>query len=93
MTAIIAALVPLIGAAAAVLGLAVFAVTRDVAAALPVFLDLLLVAGLLHLSATATWGAIGSAALIVAIRKVAMKGITLGRRARERVGELARPAS
>ncbi len=64
------------------LSAAVLASTRDLQAALPVLLDFMLAAGLLRLSATATWQAIASAAGIVVIRKIVVAGIGAGRRAR-----------
>jgi len=42
----------------------------------------LLAAGLPHLSADSAWGAIGSAALVLVIRKVAGLGLSAGRRRR-----------
>jgi hypothetical protein len=47
-----------------------------------VLLDLLLAAGLLHLSADAAWSGIGSAALVLVIRKVAGLGLPAGPRRR-----------
>lgn len=64
------------------LSAAVLASTREPQAALPVLLDFMLAAGLLRLSATATWEAIASAAGIVVIRKIVVAGIGAGRRAR-----------
>jgi hypothetical protein len=87
LPSIVAALVPIVIAAALVLSALTLLATRRVAAALPVLLDLLLAAGLLRLSATASWQAIASAAAIVVIRKLATTGITAARRAR------AEPAS
>lgn len=81
MSTVIATAVPIVVAAALVLSGSVLVATRDVRAALPVLLDLLLVAGLVRLSATGTWEAIGSAALVVVIRKVVTFGITTGRAA------------
>ena len=87
MTAVVAGLVPAVIAAALLVAALVLLVTRKVAAALPVLLDLLLAAGLLRLSATASWQAIASAAGIVVVRKLATLGIAAARRAR------AEPAS
>lgn len=70
-------------AAALLLAVGVLTRTHDIRAALSVFLDLLLVAGLLRLSATGTWQAIGSAAVVVVVRKLAAYGIRTGRQARE----------
>ena len=54
--------------------------TRRLAVALPVLLDLLLAAGLLRLSAVASWHAIAAAAGIVAIRTVVSSGLRATRR-------------
>jgi hypothetical protein len=84
MTAIIAGTIatiaPILVAAALVISALVLAATRSPATALAVLLDLLLAAGLLHLNADAAWSAIGSAALIIVIRKVAGLGLAAGRR-------------
>ena len=82
MAAFITSLVPLVVLAAIVVAGLVLVTTRNPYVALPVLLDFLLAAGLLRLSATASWGAIGGAALVIAIRKVAGIGIRAGRRAR-----------
>ena len=87
MTAVVAGLVTLVVVAALLVSGLVLLVTRKVPAALPVLLDLLLAAGLLRLSATASWQAIGSAGAIVVVRKLATLGIAAARRAR------AEPAS
>jgi hypothetical protein len=55
-------------AAAVVLGVLVWLRTRAWSPAMPVFLELLLAAGLLRLGASDDWHAIGAAAAIVAIR-------------------------
>jgi hypothetical protein len=86
-SALVAALVPVVVAAALAVSALTLLSTRRIATALPVLLDLLLAAGLLRLSATGTWQAIASAAAIVLIRKLATLGITAARRA------LAEPAS
>ncbi|MGN6415039.1 hypothetical protein [Flexivirga sp.] len=78
MTALIGGLVPLVTAFALLCAFAVLVVTRSVRTALPVLLDLLLVAGLLRLSATSSWAAIGTAAAVVAVRKVAGFGLAAG---------------
>lgn len=72
---IVAALVPLLVAAGILLMAAAVLVTRRITVGLPILLDLLLAAGLVRLSATSSWSAIASAALIVVIRKLAMFGI------------------
>ncbi len=59
-----------VGAAAVVVGAVALAATRDLRAALPLMLDLLLAAGLLRLAASSTWTAIVTAAGLVLIRKV-----------------------
>lgn len=78
MRAVLLALIPLVAAAAIALGALVLVTTRNPGAALPVLLDLLLAAGLLRLSATASWGAIASAAAVVAVRKLAGAGLRAG---------------
>jgi hypothetical protein len=87
LSALVASLVPLVIAAALAVSALTLLSTRRIATALPVLLDLLLAAGLLRLSATASWQAIASAAAIVLIRKLATLGITAARKAR------AQPAS
>jgi hypothetical protein len=82
LSALVAALVPVVVAAGLALSALTLLSTRRLSAALPVLLDLLLAAGLLRLSATASWQAIASAAAIVVIRKLATLGITAARRAR-----------
>ena len=79
MTALIGGLVPLVTAFALLCGFAALVVTRSVRAALPVLLDLLLVAGLLRLTTTSSWAAIGTAAAIVVVRKVVGFGLAAGR--------------
>lgn len=64
-----------VAVAAVIVGLVVVLASRRLSVGLPVFLDLLLAAGLLRLSAGATWDAIVAAAAIVAIRKVVTFGI------------------
>lgn len=81
MTSLVAVLVPLVVAAALATSALTLLFTRSPRTALPVLLDLLLAAGLLRLSVTASWQAIGSAALVVAIRKVVTLGLSTGRAA------------
>ncbi len=81
MTALLDGVAVTVVAAALLLGAAALLLTRDARAALAILLDLLLVAGLLHLSATAAWTAIATAALVVAIRKVVALGLEAGRSA------------
>ena len=80
----VAGLAPLVVAAALVVSGLVLASARNPTAALAVLLDLLLAAGLLHLSADAAPTAIASAALVIVIRKVAGLGLAAGRRRRAR---------
>jgi hypothetical protein len=82
LSSLVAALVPLVVAAGLVLSALTLLATRRVTTSLPILLDLLLAAGLLRLSATASWQAIGSAAAIVVLRKLATLGIAGARRAR-----------
>jgi hypothetical protein len=82
MTAAVSGAVPLLVAAALFLALGVLGTTRSVPAALGVLLDLLLAAGLLHLLVVDSWPAIGSVALVVLVRKLAMVGIRFGRSTR-----------
>ncbi len=65
-----------IAAVAVLCGAAVLLATRLVRVALPVLLDLLLAAGLLRLALADSWTAIGTAAAVVALRKVAVAGLT-----------------
>jgi hypothetical protein len=60
----------LTAAAAVVVGAAVWLATRRLQVALPVTLDLLMATGLLRLSSENTWQAIGTAAAVIALRKV-----------------------
>jgi hypothetical protein len=89
MTAVLDGVAVAVVAAALLLGAAALLLTRDARAALAILLDLLLVAGLLHLSASAAWTAIGTAALVVTIRKVVAHGLRAGRSA---LAEAAAPA-
>jgi hypothetical protein len=45
-------------------------------AAVPVLLDLLLAAGLLNLAGATSWTSIGTAAVIIVIRKIVSYGLT-----------------
>ncbi len=58
--------------------------TRSPTTALPVLLDLLLAAGLLRLSAVASWHAILAAAGLIAVRTVTSSGFRGPRRSRRR---------
>jgi hypothetical protein len=65
----------LVGASALLVGGLVLAATRSGRAALPVFLDLLLAAGLLRLAVADTWQAIAGAAGVIAVRKLAVSAL------------------
>jgi hypothetical protein len=80
-----------VGTAAVLCGAGVLLVTWSVRAALPVFLDLLLAAGLLRLAVTDSWTAIGSAAAVV-VRKLAVAGITRSAAPRASSTSTARPS-
>lgn len=58
---------------AVLLGTLTVLVTRSPRTGLAVFLDLLLAAGLLRLAVADSWRSIGTAAVVVAIRKVAAR--------------------
>lgn len=62
--------------------LAVGAATRQLGAAAPVLLDLLLASGLLRLAAGGSWRALATAAAIVAVRRLAGSGVRASRSAR-----------
>jgi hypothetical protein len=84
MTAVLGQVSLFLVAAGIVVAGLVLLTSRSVAVALPIMLDILLAAGLLRLSATATWTAIMSASAIVIIRKLAVAGISKGYSARRR---------
>jgi hypothetical protein len=65
----------LVAAAALVAGAGAFLTTRSLLPSLGLFLDFLLAAGLLRLATAGTWQAIAAAAVIVAIRKLAVLGL------------------
>ncbi|HET7823215.1 MAG TPA: hypothetical protein VFL10_16965 [Ornithinibacter sp.] len=65
-------------AAAVAMGAAVLVRTRQLSAALPVLLDLLLAAGLLRLTGSQGWASLGGTAAIIAIRKLALAGVRVG---------------
>jgi hypothetical protein len=75
---LLAAAATLVAAAALVFGGLTLAASRSPRAALPVFLDLLMAAGLLRLGVADTWQAISTAALLVAARKLAVTGLVAG---------------
>lgn len=80
----------LVTAAAFVSAAVALAVTRTPRVALPVLLDLLLAAGLLRLTASTTWRALLTTALIVVVRKLAMTGLTADRTSRAGLPAAAR---
>ncbi|SDD39770.1 Protein of unknown function [Geodermatophilus telluris] len=65
---------------ALVAGTVALAATRRPALALAVLLDLLLAAGLLRLAAEPTWTSLGTAAAIVALRRLIGAGLRAGGR-------------
>ena len=65
-------------AAALLAGLVALGTTRRPAAALPVFLDLLVAAGLLRLVGEPTWQALVTAAAIVLLRRLIGFGLRTG---------------
>lgn len=65
---LLVAVADLITAAAVLIAVLLWVTTRSWNPTMPVFLELLLAAGLLRLGATDTWRAIGGAAMIVLIR-------------------------
>ncbi|MCI4065900.1 hypothetical protein MRQ36_26455 [Micromonospora sp. R77] len=73
-----AALVDLTTALAFVAGLTALATTGAWRAALRVLLDLLVAAGLLHLSLARSWSALGAAAAVVALRQVLWAAVAAG---------------
>lgn len=66
----------LVAGAAVVVALLVLVSTRDLRSAVSVVLDLLLAAGLLNLAGTTSWTALGTAAAIIAIRKMVSYGLS-----------------
>jgi hypothetical protein len=76
-----ATLALLVTAAALVAGLVALVVTRRPAAALPVFLDLLVAAGLLRLVGQPSWQALATAAVILVLRRLIGLGLRTGGRA------------
>lgn len=65
----------LVAAFGVIVAVVLSAATRDVRLALRAALELWTAAGCLHLAADAAWGALGSAALVIAIRKLASFGL------------------
>ena len=72
----------LVTAAALAAGLVALIATRRPAAALPVFLDLLVAAGLLRLVGEPSWQALASAAAILVLRRLIGFGLRTGGRTR-----------
>jgi hypothetical protein len=75
-----ATLALLVTAAALAAGLVALLATRRPAAALPVFLDLLVAAGLLRLVGEPSWQALASAAAILVLRRLIGFGLRTGGR-------------
>jgi hypothetical protein len=71
LSALVNALSILVAAAGVVVAMLVAARTRDVREALRSALELWTAAGALHLAAESAWSAVGSAASIVVIRRLA----------------------
>jgi hypothetical protein len=75
MSELLADLGTWVSAAAVAVGVLVLLTTKAPRTALGVTLDLLLAAGLLRLSASLDWPAIGTAASIIAVRKVVSEAL------------------
>jgi hypothetical protein len=75
-----ATLALLVTAAALAAGLVALLATRRPATALPVFLDLLVAAGLLRLAGEPSWQALASAAAILVLRRLIGFGLRTGGR-------------
>ena len=75
-----ATLALLVTAAALAAGLVALLATRRPAAALPVFLDLLVAAGLLRLVGEPSWQALATAAAILVLRRLIGFGLRTGGR-------------
>ena len=73
-----ATLALLVTAAALVAGLVALVATRRPAAALPVFLDLLVAAGLLRLVGQPGWQALATAAIVILLRRLIGSGLRTG---------------
>jgi hypothetical protein len=76
-----ATLALLVTTAALVAGVVALVATRRPAAALPVFLDLLVAAGLLRLVGQPSWQALATAAVILVLRRLIGLGLRTGGRA------------
>ncbi len=70
MTEVVALTSWLIGGLAVAVGAVALAATHEVRSSLALLLDLLLAAGLLRLSADSSWSVLGTAAAIIAVRKL-----------------------
>ena len=79
MSGLVDALSVLVAAAGVLVAMLVFGRTRDVREALRSALDMWTAAGALHLAAASTWSAVGSAAAIVVVRKLASVGLSRAR--------------
>lgn len=91
MSMAVTAVTPVLLLAALVLGALALVRTRQIGVALPVFLDLLLAVGLLHLGTSGSWQTISGAAVLIVVRKLATYSIARAAGARRRVS-LAGPA-
>lgn len=79
MTEVVALTSWLIGGLAVAVGAVAFAATHDVRSSSALLLDLLLAAGLLRLSADSSWSVLGTAAAIVAVRKLVIVCLPVAR--------------
>ncbi|CAL9336919.1 hypothetical protein SUDANB15_00182 [Streptomyces sp. enrichment culture] len=77
MTDALTAAALLITAAGILSAVTVCAMSRRIGHALPVLLDFLSAAGLVHLAADVSWNSILVAAAVIVVRKVAAIGITV----------------
>lgn len=77
MSALLVVVVGALSGAAVLAGVLTFAATRSLRSALAVLLEFLLAAGLLRSATVNNWTSIASVALIVSIRKVVARGISL----------------
>lgn len=79
--ATLAGLAALATSAGLIVGLAVFAATRQYLLALQVGLELWVAAGLIRLAGTPSWAALAGTAGILFIRQITTRGLRAGRRA------------
>jgi hypothetical protein len=82
LTATAGVLAVVVTAAALVCGVLALAATRSLSTALPVFLDLLLAAGLFRLIGSPGWQVLATAAALVALRRLIGTGLRIGGRTR-----------